>query len=407
MHKIRIFGNDLKCLLLLKYFQRADFDVNIFSKPTFNFDSSYKFNNQVFDCGYHAVEIHRDALVWELLSTEHIDFNVMAAKRLIFIAGKLLPRNYSISQLGDNTLTSMALNAPVDSVRYFREQYVEKQFIESYTQNLIWRDTLKLSEADYLVNIQPWFYPKELLEFIPESIKYHVENRNNEDGIIAYPKNGGFGAIQDCLRLSLADYVFPENKFSRPPNSTAELAELNSQAVAERAIYVTPVDIGSLLGCVGASLKVVSTSFIIMDVELVEPTAVDWTEILVGDPSIKVDRISCSSFLAGNRSCKFFQIEKEVLPDDYIDDIEDELLSGFIEVLHSFGVEIEIKSCQSKMVPFRRFNNKECQKQVDDLLNYLEGTNENLVILNRSMLYRNFVDTFKEIQNAVERKTVR
>ena len=237
MHKIRIFGNDLKCLLLLKYFQRA---ISMLTYLVSQHSILIVPINLIIRCLIVVIMLlkYTGMLVWELLSTEHIDFNVMAAKRLIFIAGKLLPRNYSISQLGDNTLTSMALNAPVDSVRYFREQYVEKQFIESYTQNLIWRDTLKLSEADYLVNIQPWFYPKELLEFIPESIKYHFENRNNEDGIIAYPKNGGFGAIQDCLRLSLADYVFPENKFSRPPNSTSELAELNSQAVAERAIML-------------------------------------------------------------------------------------------------------------------------------------------------------------------------
>ena len=56
MHKIEILANDLKSLLLLKNLRLNSHKAKISALSKFNFDTSYKYKEQNFDCGYHAIE---------------------------------------------------------------------------------------------------------------------------------------------------------------------------------------------------------------------------------------------------------------------------------------------------------------------------------------------------------------
>ena len=66
MHKIEILANDLKSLFLIKNLRLNSHKAKISALSKFNFDTSYKYKEQNFDCGYHAIEKSRSLEVWNL-----------------------------------------------------------------------------------------------------------------------------------------------------------------------------------------------------------------------------------------------------------------------------------------------------------------------------------------------------
>ena len=72
--------------------------------PKFNFDCSYEFKPAQIDCGYHAVEIERDPSLWEIIKDCGPEFNIMKARRLLFIDGQIFQINFSLFEMGDNQL---------------------------------------------------------------------------------------------------------------------------------------------------------------------------------------------------------------------------------------------------------------------------------------------------------------
>jgi hypothetical protein len=398
---IKIFGNDLKSLLLLKCLLRLSVRSRIYGNPRFNFDASYEFENQLFDCGYHAVEIERSKEVWSLICSEPITFNNIDAQRYLYIDGKMLPRNYVLADLENLPLTELYECNAFDAYQVFLESYVEKKFIPSYAQNVIWRDKFQLDTEEYLVNICPWFYPYEFLEFIKTEITYHFENGNNKDKKIAYPSKGGFGAIQDSLRNSMSDHIISPKVAFRSPDNHVDLSRLNDLAEQDNAIYVVPVDLRKLMSTCDIEIANEKTNYAIMDVELDSKIKPVWTELLVADNNILIDRISAPEILSGANSTRFLQIEKELDLAKSDTNFSEKMIGDLEKLLSSIFGPVKVKNNNTKTVPFHRFVNDECSVATVKLISDIEAKYENLVVLNRSLMYRNFVDTFSDLKSIV------
>lgn len=404
MVTVEIYGNDLKSLLLLKKLKKTNVSASILAEEKFNFDTSYTFQGHTFDCGYHAVEINRDDEVWGLISSEDINFNKMKAHRRLYVSSKFVSRNYTITDLSDMDLNSLYLQNEEQAFEYFWVNYVENQFIKSYTLNLLWRDFFKLNKNDYIVNIAPWLYPKEFLPFVDNQVKYHFEGTNNKDNLIAYPSKFGFGAIQDTLRNSLKNNICGETRIHEAIKSFQDLDVFNSNCVQRNVLSVIPIDIIKLLVEVNISIDIYETKYLIVDVELEAEIYIDFTELLVADPTIFLDRVSSTDVLTAKNRTAFLQLEKEVDANEDLKESTHKMISGLEVILSKDGHKVPVKKYQVKSVPFRRFDNAKCKEAVDILINQIEQRFTNLIVLNRSLLYRNFVDTYRDLKECVEKK---
>ena len=80
------------------------------------------------------------------------------------------------------------------------------------------------------------------------------------------------------------------------------------------------------------------------------------------------------------------------------------MLVDLISVMLKKGCTLSVKNYQFKCIPFRRFDIKACQKSTIEVINDIEDKFKNIIVLNRSLLYRNFVDTYIDLMNAIKRK---
>lgn len=403
MHKIKILGNDLKSLLLLKHLTMSQYQANIMCPPTFNFDTSYDYNGQFFDCGYHAIEVNRSEEVWDLIKSLPIKMRNFRAKRCIYFDEKLFERNYALSDLCDEELSNIYQKDPRIALKYFIENYVEKKFVNSFEQNKIWKNNFELDRDAYLVNIQPWLYPNEFMRSLNTSISYHFENFKNCDNDLAYPVSGGFGAIQESLREVLAQKIMHVSEYQLPLKSFDAIRDIDQIGKASGTLYVVPVDLFTLNNDV--ALEMVDTEYAIVDIEMQNTVEIDWTEILVADPDILIDRVSSPQYLSDGKRSRFLQVEKELEKGVCEDTFNSAVVNDTNKVITSIAnTDSFVKNYKVKRVPFRRFNNEVCAAAVKDCISFIENEFENVIVLNRSALYRNFVDTYHDLKNAVHRK---
>lgn len=404
MDKVEILTNDLKSLLLLQNLKSGSYEAKITAPRKFNFDTSYKFKEQNFDCGYHAVEITRSNEVWELIKNLPIEFREFKANRYLYLNDQILNRNYSILDLNDSKIKSIYKDDINKAYRYFIDHYVEGKFVPSFEQNKLWKNKFNLSRDIYLVNIQPWFYPKEFLHLIKRDVAYHFENLKNDDREIAYPIANGFGAIQECLRDDLSQYIREANILETPLKSFEVVTDLDRRGRDTGKLYVVPVDFLCLLQN-DKALQVAETEYAIADVELQNEIDIDWSEILVAEPDIVIDRISSPQHLAEGGKSRFLQVEKELSKGLCEKTFCSALVKDIEKVITSISHKPnQVKSYKIKRVPFRRFDNEVSAAAVAECISYIENKFENIVVANRSILYRNFVDTYHDLKRAVYRK---
>ena len=404
MDKIEILTNDLKSLLLLQNLRLDSYEAKITALRKFNFDTSYKYKEQTFDCGYHAVEITRSSEVWELIKNLPIELREFRANRCLYFNGQILNRNYSVFDLDDSKIKSIYKEDINLAYRYFIDHYVEDRFVPSFKQNKLWKNKFNLSRDTYLVNIQPWFYPNEFLHLINTDVTYHFENLKNDDREIAYPVINGFGAIQECLRDVLSQYIREANIFETPLKSFDVVRDLDRRGRDTGTLYVVPADFFCFLQN-DKALEMAETEYVIADVELQNEINIDWSEILVADPEVVIDRISSPQHLAGGGKSRFVQVEKELSKGLCENTFCSALVKDVEKVITSISHKPNhVKSYQMKRVPFRRFDNKVSAAAVAECIFNIEDKFENIVVANRSILYRNFVDTYHDLKSAVQRK---
>ena len=181
-----IFSNDLKGLLLAKKLLSDNINCSIVAKPSKNIDNSFKFRNMNFDYGYHALEIERNSEFFELISSSGIKIVKSMANRKLVFNNQIFKRNFSLKQIKDpQILKSYSQGKKSDTFNLFYNKYLLKNVLESYEQNKLLKNYFKTSKKDFLINIEPWFIPKELKYGVLNNKSYHFENYINKDRFIA------------------------------------------------------------------------------------------------------------------------------------------------------------------------------------------------------------------------------
>ena len=95
-------SNELKTLSVARYYQLRKVPVKIYDqKKKFTFDDSFCINGQVFDCGYHAIDIGRDKIWDEISESLGLEWTITAGSRMMALLERLLPRYYDSSEISD------------------------------------------------------------------------------------------------------------------------------------------------------------------------------------------------------------------------------------------------------------------------------------------------------------------
>ena len=144
----------------------------------------------------------------------------------------------------------------------------------------------------------------------------------------------------------------------------------------------------------------------IIDIELSKDVNLTFTELLVADPNVNIDRLSSNSTLRGEKYSRFFQIEKEVSSNSIIEDEIQQSIYDSELLMGKFANKIRVKNFQYKCFPFLRFDNDKCNSIVINFIKNVEENFENITILNRSLLNRNIVDTHNDLKTAICRREV-
>ena len=402
--KVFIFSNDLKGLLLAKKLLCDNISCSIVVKPSKNLDNSFRFRDMNFDYGYHAIEIERNSEFFELISSSGIKIVKSTANRNLFFNNQIFKRNFSLKEIKDpEILKSNIQDEKSNTLKLFYNKYLLTNILKSYEQNKLLKNYFKTSKKDFLINIEPWFVPKELKYEVLCSQSYHFENYINKDRSIAYPKEGGFEEFQKKLREELSQIIeegYNNKKFNFCPFRKIKFANNPS----EKNLFVYPIKLIKSMKDDGINLDFVKNKYLIMTIFIKKKIKVAQTEILVGDNKYFIDRISFPEVLRKKNYINYIQVEKE-----FTSKIENKI--AILKMLKSttifFNQDFEKVLISDYDIKFLSINRTDISKSeiiINNYIKMLENKNDSLIVSNRSIHYRNSVDTFIELKKAVYNK---
>ena len=402
--KVFIFSNDLKGLLLAKKLLCDNISCSIVVKPSKNLDNSFRFRDMNFDYGYHAIEIERNSEFFELISSSGIKIVKSTANRNLFFNNQIFKRNFSLKEIKDpEILKSNIQDEKSNTLKLFYNKYLLTNILKSYEQNKLLKNYFKTSKKDFLINIEPWFVPKELKYEVLCSQSYHFENYINKDRSIAYPKEGGFEEFQKKLREELSQIIeegHNNKKFNFCPFRKIQFENNPS----EKNLFVYPIKLIKSMKDDGINLDFVKNKYLIMTIFIKKKIKVAQTEILVGDNKYFIDRISFPEVLRKKKYINYIQVEKE-----FTSKIENKI--AILKMLKSTTIffnqhfeKVLISDYDIKFLSINRTDISKSEIIINNYIKMLENKNDSLIVSNRSIHYRNSVDTFIELKNAVYNK---
>ena len=398
--KVFIFSNDLKGLLLAKKLLSDNISCSILVKPSKNIDNSFKFRNMNFDYGYHALEIERNSEFFELISSSGIKIIKSMANRNLVFNNKIFKRNFSLKEIQDpKILKSYSQGKKSDTLNLFYNKYLLKKVLKSYEQNKLLKNYFKTSKKDFLINIEPWFVPKELKYEVLNNKSYHFENYINKDRFIAYPKVGAFEEFQKKLRKELIKIII-ESKYNRKFNFCPFRKIQFANNPSEKNLFVYPINLIKSIKDHGINLDFIKTKYLIMTFFIKKKIKVAQTEILIGDNKYFMDRISFPEVLTKKNNINYIQVEKEFTTKIKNNIAIFKMLKSTTMFFKQHFQEILISDYDIKFLSINRTDITKSKIIVDNYIKMLENKNDSLIVSNRSIHYRNSADTFTELKKA-------
>ena len=395
-----IFSNDLKGLLLAKKLLSDNINCSIVAKPSKNIDNSFKFRNMNFDYGYHALEIERNSEFFELISSSGIKIVKSMANRKLVFNNQIFKRNFSLKQIKDpQILKSYSQGKKSDTFNLFYNKYLLKNVLESYEQNKLLKNYFKTSKKDFLINIEPWFIPKELKYGVLNNKSYHFENYINKDRFIAYPKVGAFEEFQKKLRKELIKIII-ESKYNRKFNFCPFRKIQFANNPSEKNLYVYPINLIKSIKDEGINLDLIKNKYLIMTIFIKKKIKIAQTEILIGDNKYFIDRISFPEVLKKNNYINFIQVEKEFSTKIKNNIAILKMLKSTTIFFKQYFEEVIISDYDIKFLSINRTDITKSKIIVDNYIKMLENKNDSLIVSNRSIHYKNSADTFNELKKA-------
>jgi hypothetical protein len=398
--------NELKTLLVAQYFKLNNKKVCIKDKSKrFSFDDSFMVGGQLFDCGYHAVDIGRSEVFGNILDSLDMTWVVTPGKKFMVFNDRALPRGYTLETL--SSMFSLENKHIYDDVLlsmlegYYGSNFIKfciEEIVPSYTQNSFWIE-LGLSYDQIFKNIYPWFFPNIERDNY-SNISPHYHNNSISDSSVRYPAIGGFLSITKKLREILkpniikcnedSSYSFCEfdkhGKLINDNNDAITVGPINYKELASRFSFAYP-----------ESKK---SNFYLVSVILKSEIKFEVNEYLVGDKSYYFDRVSSPDYLEGAPLINRLQFEcesfSEVSDDQLVANIKD-FTKKYFDV-DSF-IEIDIKK-----VAIDRFNTNRLTEITNKIINFIESNNNKFIVSNRSFNFENLSDGIPNLIQKIEEK---
>lgn len=390
---------ELKSLLAAKHFINSN-SVHIVNKSKkFSFDDSFIFNNKSFDCGYHAIDLGRNKIYNDILLSLDIDWHTSNSTRSLVFNNKKYNRGYDISMLKEDF--------PLHNMNLFNGNFLKNlesiygssfikfaidEIASSYTQNIFWKEK-KLTDEIILTNIYPWFFPNTSDDIAGDKnkIRPHFHNKMIQDNQVIYPKKGSFGYITECLEKVLESYIHPADN---PEYNFASLDKNGKIQVDEETVHVLSIDyidIATRFNLDFPDYK--ESNFYLVSVVLENPINFNDHEILVGDKNFFIDRVSSTDSLSGKMEIKSIQFECESF-----DEIPEEIL---IDNLKSFTKQFINEaiwaSYNIKKVKLKRYDTSNINKKTNNILNFVESNNPQVVVINRHFNFENLSESISNL----------
>jgi len=289
----------------------------------------------LFDFGVHALAYRRSELVTRLF--RHVlDDRVrrVDVQRAIALRGQLIPY-HAPAERWPAELRGLLLDAgagdPVDDLgdapptrerlgRIYGAAFADLIFgevLRSYPAER--RHTaFGVPESELLTNIYPWFFPRARRARPPARLAGSFQERVRRGELpeqALYPAEGGFGAFPAALRRAAeargVDVVAGASDLAldvEPGTRRVRSVAARGRSYRADRVYwcASPADLQRALGLPVPDAK--PDRFVLTSLELARPLEAPWTEVLVGDPEHRVDRISFRGRFAGTEN-RLVQLE--------------------------------------------------------------------------------------------------
>jgi hypothetical protein len=268
-----------------------------------------------FDHGLHALDKDRSPLATNLF--RHVlDGRVheVVLRRGIALRNTLMPYAPSIAEIPDALKTLLPPGDLVDDLgddpptrdrlaRYYGRTFTNLIFDEvlpsfpSEARHL----AFGVPESSLLTNIYPWFFPRAARRAVTgdESRAYHDRLRAGIEQRVLYPNDGGFGGFAEALVASLDSRLVEvmtgvtDLRVDRRPTSHTidSVSGCGRQFVAPH--YFWAGSWSALCALVDLPYQDVATDRVMLgSFRMNRPACTAFHEILVGDPSHHINRIS-------------------------------------------------------------------------------------------------------------------
>ena len=276
-------------------------------------------DGSTFDLGMHVLDYMRSELTTRLFT--HVlggKVNRVLLKRGMVLRGQVLPYNPTPEDLPADLRQLLPEGELVDNLgtdlptrERLREYYggysdfIFDEVLPSYRCEQRHKD-LGVEEARLLTNIYPWYFPRARRKSITgqESRAFHDRLRRGDEQYIIYPTEGGFASFAKAFLEKLRPNVevltdIPDLHFELEPGThRINWVEAKGRRFESRQIFWCAAW-PSLCQLLNIPVQNMATDNMLLgSFRFNEPAMSEYNEILVGDPSFHIDRISFPGKLA-------------------------------------------------------------------------------------------------------------
>jgi glycine/D-amino acid oxidase-like deaminating enzyme len=280
-------------------------------------------DGSTFDLGMHVLDFGRSETTTRLFTHVIEDrLNKVLLQRGLALRGRIMPYNPAPADMpaelrailpGDELIDDLEEELPTrDRLRRIYGRYADFVFDEvllSFRSEQRHKN-LGIDEARLITNIYPWFFPRASRKLVTgrESRAFHDRLRRGEPQYVLYPRVGGFAAFGEAFLRKLAPNVevlagISDLHFEVDSESDRILwVQAHGRRFEPRRVFWCAAW-PALCALLRLPVQNLATDNLLLgSFRFNEPALGSYNEILVGDPSFHIDRVSFPGIFSGSQA---------------------------------------------------------------------------------------------------------